>query len=359
MNVFIRTFGCSLNQADSIIMENLLKKEGLKIVKSARNAGIIIINTCAVKEPTENKIVRYISEIPGNKKVIIAGCLTRTRTKLLKEKFNHSLIGCDNLKDAIKAVKGDVKESLKREKMCKVGVVPIQKNKVIEIIPVCEGCLGECSYCATRMARGELYSYSEDNIIKHLNDALQRGVKEFWLTAQDTGAYGLDINTNIIKLLQKIVRLNSWFKVRIGMMNPSHAYKARKELGGLLINPKIFRFIHVPVQSGSNKILKLMKRNYTSEEFAEACNYLRSKVKDLTISTDIIIGFPGESEKDFLQTIKLIFEVKPEIVNVSRYWKRENTPASRMKQLAPDIVKRRVREFMKIYNQMKNEKTPN
>lgn len=345
--IFFKTYGCSLNQADSLIMQELLSDYPKASDES--DAGIIIVNTCAVKEPTENKIIKYLQDLPKDKKVILTGCLASYRTGFLKKKFKYSLVGCDNIFDIVKVVKGFMKESVSRSKRSKVNVVPISKNEVVEIIPVCQGCLGECSYCATKIARGDLYSYPFKSIISHVSKALKRGVREFWFTAQDLGAYGRDINTNIVDLIREVLKLEGFFKVRLGMMNPKYAIEHVKGLVEVLNNPKCYKFIHLPVQSGSNRILKLMKRDYSREDFIKLCNDLSSKVSDLTISTDVIIGFPTESSVDFNQTLDLIRLVKPGVLNISRYWRRKGTEAAKMKGLKTSIVKLRVKSLKSLH----------
>jgi MiaB-like tRNA modifying enzyme len=331
-------------------MSNLLK--GFPKAGSEEDADIIIVNTCVVKEPTENKIIKYLEDLPRDKRVIITGCMPRTSTRLLRNKFEHSLVGCDNIFDIVNVVNGMMKESLEPRKIVRVGVVPIQKNPVIEIIPVCQGCLGECTYCITKYARGDLFSYKPSVIFSHVRGALKRGVREFWFTAQDTGAYGKDIKTNIIELLKKVIRIKGFFKIRLGMMNPVHALKLKKGLVEVLNHEKLFKFIHLPVQSGSNRILDLMKRDYTSEEFIELCNYLKKRVPDLTISTDIIVGFPSETEQDFRNTLKLVKIVKPDVLNLSRFWKRRLTKASLLEQVNVSVVKSRVKRLESLHKKI-------
>jgi len=325
MKFFIKTYGCSHNQADSLIMSQLLKTQGYLEAKDEKDSDIIIVNTCTVKTPTEQRIKRYIQD-NKSKKIIIAGCMTATHKELFKD---YSLIGCNNLLDIVKVVKGELKQSLEFKDE-KIKPVSISKNEVIEIVPISKGCLGSCTYCATKLARGKLKSYIIDEIINHIKKAVNSGKKELWITAEDTGCYGLDKKTTLIKLLREIIKLPELFKIRLGMINPKYANIYRKELAEILVNEKFFKFIHLPVQSGSDKVLKAMNRFYSKKDFTETVNYLREKVKDVTIATDIIVGFPGESEKDYEETYNLINELKPEVCNISKYSIRPMTEAAVM-----------------------------
>ncbi|MBN1924040.1 MAG: tRNA (N(6)-L-threonylcarbamoyladenosine(37)-C(2))-methylthiotransferase [Nanoarchaeota archaeon] len=351
-NLFIKTYGCAQNQADSIIMQNLLLNKGCSFTSDEKQADIIIVNTCTVKEPTQSKILKYLHKWK-DKRLIITGCLVTTNLKLLRNKFKAPLLGCDNVFDIVGVVSGAIRESIKPLKNSKINITLIQKNEVIEIVPVCSGCLGECTYCATRFARGELNSYPLKEVINHVRKALKRGVKEFWITAQDTGAYGLDKDSSIIELLEQILSIKGSFKIRLGMMNPQFADKYKKQLINLLNNPKMFKFVHLPVQSGSDKVLKLMKRKYSSKDYINLIDYLKNEIIGLTLATDIIVGFPGETSKDFNSTIHLVKKVKPDIINISRYWKRKGTTASLMKkQVSVEDVKKRVEELKKLHKEI-------
>jgi MiaB-like tRNA modifying enzyme len=308
-------------------------------------ADFIIVNTCTVKTPTEQKIKRYLQDHQG-KRIIIAGCMTATHKALFK---NYSIIGCNNLLDIVKIAKGKIKESLK-ENNNKLPLVSISKNEIIEIVPISRGCLGNCTYCATKLARGKLKSYKTKDIITQIKSALKNNKKEFWITAEDTGCYGLDIGTNLIQLLVKIIKLKGNFKARLGMINPKYANLYKKELAQILNSEKFFKFIHIPLQSGSNKILKLMNRPYKKEDFIKTVQYLRKEVKNITIATDIIVGFPNESKKEFNETYELIEKIKPEVMNLSKYWNRPFTKSNSMKnQIKVEDKKLRAITLMNLH----------
>jgi MiaB-like tRNA modifying enzyme len=326
-------------------MAQLLKLNGFIESNNDKDAGLIIVNTCTVKTPTEHKIMRYLFD-NKDKKIIIAGCMTATHKEKLK---NYPLIGCNNLADIVKIAKGDIKESL-HENGGIAELLPMAKNEVIEVLPISKGCLGTCSYCATKFARGKLKSYPIDKIIAQIKNALKSGKKEFWLTAEDTGCYGLDIGSSLSALLKEIINLEGFFKVRLGMINPKYALKYKEELAKILNSEKFFKFIHIPVQSGSDKILKLMNRHYSKYDFIKTVNYFRKNVKNITIATDIIVGFPNESREDFLQTYSLINALKPEVMNISKYWDRPLIESSKMDcKVSLDEKKERAVKLMSLH----------
>jgi len=185
-------------------------------------------------------------------------------------------------------------------------------------------------------------------IIERVSKAVSEGVKEVWMTSQDSGAYGQDIGTNLAELLRECCRVEGKFRIRVGMMNPNHVLSMLPELIHAYQNEKIFKFLHLPVQSGDNKTLKRMNRYYTVTDFKESVYSFREEIPELTLATDVICGFPGESPEDFERTLHLIEEVQPDIVNISKFFSRPKTLAERMVQLDVRNVKERSRRLTKL-----------
>jgi threonylcarbamoyladenosine tRNA methylthiotransferase CDKAL1 len=341
MRVCIETYGCAMNQGDSEVMSGLLRLHGHLVVPAG--GDVIVVNTCTVKTPTENKIRRRLKELQEEgRRVVVAGCMPAADKKLAEKFPKFSFIGV-NSGDIVLAVEASAQErrfiSIKapEEKVC---LPKIRLNPLVEITPISEGCLGACTYCITRYARGRLKSFPPGRILEQIREAVADGVKEVWLTSQDTGAYGLDIGSNLPELLNKVSDIPFDFKVRVGMMNPNHARSFLDELVETYRNEKIYRFIHLPVQSGSDRILKDMQRGYTAGEFKNIANRFRKEL-NATISTDVIVGYPGETEEDFRKTLSLVEEIRPDILNISRYWQRPGTKAAEMKQHPGSITKQR------------------
>jgi len=354
--VYIKTFGCSANKSDSEVMAGLLAQAGHKIIKTIKDADLVLINSCGVKGRAEVDFFREIDSAKKlKKKIIAAGCIPSGNKEIVETKLKGiSIVDINSIhKIALAAEKTLAGERIillsnnKIEKIC----LPRQRlNKVIAIVPICEGCAGSCAYCFTKLAKGNLFSYSESAILNEVESAIKEGCREIWLTSQDCAAYGLDIgNTNLAKLLEKICKIPGDFYVRVGMGNPNHILKILPELIEAYKNPKVFKFLHMPVQSGNNRILKGMNR-YTAEQFRAIVKEFRKQITDLTISTDIICGFPTETDGEFQDSVDLAKWLQPDAINVSMFWPRPGTIAEKMKQLPGEIKKKRSREMTKQYH---------
>jgi threonylcarbamoyladenosine tRNA methylthiotransferase CDKAL1 len=336
--VFVRNFGCSSNVADGEVLAGCLVEAGFQLVTSESEADILIYNTCAVKGPTENRIIDTIKHAPKDKKIIVAGCLPKISfERLLREAHFDGAVGPAAGREIVDAVK----RVLAGEKITNLSAVkerpqlnlPTQKsNPVISILPVNYGCLGSCTYCCVILARGHLRSTSIKEVVERVKCDYSSGTKEFWITSQDTACYGRDLGTDLAELLEALVKVEGIFHVRVGMMTPNLVTEMQSRLITVFDNPKIFKFLHLPVQSGDDTVLQYMRRFYTAEEFKKTVNTFRSKFPQLTLATDVIVGFPGETEEAFQNTLKLLEEVKPDIVNVSKFFARPKTVAARMKE---------------------------
>lgn len=332
-SIFIKTFGCTLNQRDG---EDLVFD--LLTTTKEKDAEIIVINTCGVKEQTENKIYKYITDsiLPlKNKEIIVCGCLVDINSEKLRKLLPKAKFFGIKDKQKLVSYLEKNKPKLKNKK--------IEKPEITKAIIIANGCLGNCSYCAVKFARGKLESKPIKKIVAEIKDAIDSGTKEILLTAQDTACYGLDIDTNIVELLKEASKINGNFKIRLGMGNPQHLKKYKKEIVEIFKSEKIYKFLHVPVQSGSDSVLRKMNRYYTKKEYLELVNYFRKNIKELTLATDIIVGFPTETEKDFKETLDLIKKCKFDIVNISRFGQRKNIEANKYNELSGTIKKERSR----------------
>ncbi|RLG48728.1 MAG: hypothetical protein DRN92_00400 [Thermoproteota archaeon] len=356
--IYLETHGCTMNRADSEAMLRILKESGFERTNFPEEADLIILNTCNVKQPTEQRMLsrtRALSLL--NKPLIITGCMAATQPALLR-RYAAALIGpksigviADVAKKVLEGKKGiEVVEDLSLNK-AEMGRIPL--SKVSAVIPVAEGCLGQCTYCITRFARGRLRSYPPDSILRAIRSRINEGFKEVYLTAQDLGVYGWDIGTNIAKLLMAIRGIEGEFRVRVGMMNPCGVKTMVDELLESFSDIRIYKFFHIPVQSGSDRVLRLMKRGYGVKDFLEIVRCIRERYPISTIATDVIIGFPGETEDDFEQTLSLIREVKPEVVNISKFGPRPGTEAAEMKKLPTKIIKERSKIVSELCAEMK------
>jgi MiaB-like tRNA modifying enzyme len=232
----------------------------------------------------------------------------------------------------------------KEKKLCSKR---IRKNQFIGITEISHGCDGRCSYCCVRLAKGKLHCYPPKDILKDAGNAIKDGCREIWLTSQDNAAYNHN-GKGLPWLIDKICRLDYDFKIRIGMMDPNNVIKIMDDLIEVYKNDKVYKFLHLPVQSGSDKILKKMRRKYRVSDFLEIVSEFRKSIPPITLSTDIIVGLPGESKEDFSKTVKLIEKIQPDIVNVSKFSPRPGTEATEMPQLDKKIIKLRSAEISKF-----------
>ncbi|TFF96643.1 MAG: tRNA (N(6)-L-threonylcarbamoyladenosine(37)-C(2))-methylthiotransferase [Promethearchaeota archaeon] len=361
---FIETYGCAANQADSAIMEGLLRNSGYQKT-SFENARYIIVNTCAVKQATENKIRARLRELyeytlkKKDKNIIIAGCLPLISPnyidKIQEIIPNYSAIV--DLNSIITIV--DVLERIEhgedhliitsKEKINKSDyLLEHESNDLTGTVPISEGCHGACTYCCVKNARGALKCYDSKSIVKTVEHYLQQGKKQIYLTSQDCSTYRFN-STKLVDLVNNIHSLPYNFFLRLGMINPQFLIKNLDQIKEILNLGKVYQFLHLPIQSGSDRILKRMNRPYRISDIIGEIAKLNQIFPYLTLSTDIICGFPGETEYDFYKTINFIKWFQPEILNISQFTPRPNTKAKQMEQLKSEIIKDRSKRLSKVF----------
>ncbi|MDP2906646.1 MAG: tRNA (N(6)-L-threonylcarbamoyladenosine(37)-C(2))-methylthiotransferase [Nanoarchaeota archaeon] len=352
MKVFIKTFGCELNRADSEVIAGLISKAGFELVDSLEKADVVIVNSCGVKLPTQNKVLSYVEKVPKSKKLVVGGCLP----KMLNVKFyapNVDLVFDTNSITRIVDLVKENKSFLSDKKESRIGLPVVRIKKEIAIIPISQGCLGSpCSYCSVKKARGELKSYKKEDILKQVRKAVGEGCKKIRLTAQDTGCWGKDFEEKLPDLLKSVLAVEGSFEVRLGMSNPNYILEYLDDLVKVYKSPKMKKFLHIPVQSGSDKVLNDMKRRYTVDDFKKIVTRFRKEIPNICIATDIIVGFPTETVEDFNKTVELVKEVKPEVLNISKFGSRPDTVAANMKQLLSQEVKRRSVILHKVWKSL-------
>ncbi|WCJ44229.1 tRNA-2-methylthio-N(6)-dimethylallyladenosine synthase [Euphorbia peplus] len=354
--IYIKTFGCSHNQSDSEYMAGQLSSFGYALTDIPEDGDLWLINTCTVKSPSQSAMDTLIAKGKNAKKpLVVAGCVPQG-SRNLKELEGVSIVGVQQIDRVVEVVeetlKGHEVRLLIRKTLPALDLPKVRKNKFIEILPINVGCLGACTYCKTKHARGHLGSYTIDSLVGRVRKVVADGVKEIWLSSEDTGAYGRDIGTNLPTLLNAIVAelpANASTMLRIGMTNPPYILQHLKEIAEVLCHPCVYTFLHVPVQSGSDSVLKAMNREYTVGEFRKVVDTLTELVPGMQIATDIICGFPGETDDDFAQTVSLISDYKLPQVHISQFYPRPGTPAARMKKVPSNIVKKRSRELTSVF----------
>jgi MiaB-like tRNA modifying enzyme len=352
MRVYLEVYGCTANKSDASIIRGVLKENHHDLVDDLSDANVIILLTCTVIDTTEQRMLSRLREFnKTGKKIVVAGCMAAVQPDLIKSIIPDAKLLSPRCSHHILEVLSDKKTSFENKTL-----VPKFFNEIIAPISIAEGCMFSCSYCITSPARGELTSYPVEEIIQDVCSALKQGCREMQLTAQDTASYGIDINSNLGLLLSDICKVDGEYKIRVGMMNP---YTALKNLDPILQSfddSKIYKFLHLPVQSGDNDILRKMGRKYNVDDFLEITKQFRERYPDITISTDVIVGFPTETDEQFQHTAYLLKKVKPDIINITRYSARPFTKAKNMEgRIKTDVAKERSKILTKICNSISSE----
>ncbi len=363
LRIYIETYGCSANQAESEIMAGLLEDAGFRLVDGMEDSDLVLINTCFVKTPTEQKIldrIRGIVKQHPDKKMIIAGCMPEARHRTLESIApGVSMVSTHNvtrIADAVRrAAEGGRVLFVGKTDEKKLGCPRTRRNRLIGITEISQGCDGDCAYCCVRLAKGRLRCYPPADIANDVENALKQGCMEIWLTSQDNAAYSCD-GTKLPALVKRICGLSGDFRVRVGMMDPDNVTRIIDGLLDVYSDDHVYKFLHLPVQSGSDRVLKTMKRRYKASDFSRIVSRFRESIPSITISTDVIVGFPGEAPEDFRNTVELIKATKPDIVNVSKFGARPGTQAAKMQQLDNRTVKGRSAEMSGLVRRLALER---
>ena len=352
----VLNYGCSANRAIAEGLMGTLQQNGYFISDSIKDADTIIINTCVVKQNTEHRMKSLLLSLSKTKELVITGCLPVVMQDWILQNLPHVKVLFPEKADQIIELLN--KKQVPEIKMVNPSIWSQlymdgrnRYNPIITIVEISRGCLGNCSYCIVKQAKGNLRSRSQESIVSEIKTAIHHGSREIWLTSQDTGIYGLDLSPkqNLPSLINSIVNIEGQFRVRLGMMTPFTLKKFFSPLIIQLNKEKVYSFLHLPIQSGSDSILRDMKRKETISYFLDLINQLKQKVPQLVIATDIIVGFPGETLIDFNDTISLLKQVTPTIVNISRYTDRPGTLAASMtNKISTDVKSDRSRELTKI-----------
>jgi len=324
-----------------------------RVSEDARPEAAMIF-TCDVISSTENHMWRRIDELYSScGKVIVAGCLAALAGQELRMRFPgvHLIdsMGLPSLRSSIERMfepcTGGSSSGLQR----------IQTTRIDTIVPVSTGCAGNCSYCITKLARGRIRSYPVETVLEAVRRGVGSGRIEILLTSQDTAAYGMDgRDENIGSLLRAITDgITGNYRIRVGMMNPVLAGRIMDHILEGYDNLRVFRFFHIPVQSGSDPILRRMGRGYSVDDFRSMVAKIRDRFPMATISTDLIAGFPGETEEDHVRSMELLRWLRPDILNITRFSRRPETAANMMTdQVKGAVIKDRSREMTAIHSEM-------
>ena len=357
--IWVEAYGCSASFSDSEMISGLIVNGGHTLAENPDDSDLNVIVTCSVKDATASKMIHRIKE-SNSKPLVVAGCLPKAEKDTV-EKFaqNASLLGPNSIGKTLQVIQStlDGKKliALEDSDISKVGLPKIRLNPAVGIVEIASGCMSECTFCQTKLSKGDLQSYRIGDIVRQVKTEISDGCSEVWLTSTDNGCYGFDIDSDLPALINSVVGIPEKFFVRVGMMNPMYMSRIRDDLLKSFESSKVFKFLHIPVQSGSDKVLNDMKRGHTSNTFRDVASRFRGKFENFTISTDVIVGFPTETEDDFEMTMKLLEETRPDIVNLSKYSQRPGTDAAEMVQIDVAEVKRRSKIAYELITKISKE----
>ncbi|KAK2953097.1 putative Threonylcarbamoyladenosine tRNA methylthiotransferase MtaB [Blattamonas nauphoetae] len=412
-SVFIKVYGCAHAHSDGEYISGLLRDAGYPLTSSIEDCGIVISYGCTVKNPSEESFLNTcIKGAKLNKLVIGCGCVSQADPNHDKIPPNVALVGVRELNRIVEVAdklrQGEVLKLVptvakplskaERRKIGKSGdhpgkydhikdenvlipsfVIPpldptkavlpplecskIRQNPLIEMLTVSVGCDFACAFCKTRFARGRHQSYPPSAIVERARTVCERdGIKEIWLTGEDVGAYGSDLDRdggseggarwNLPRLVTEICKaIPPHVMIRVGQTNPNHLFVHLADYVDMYRLPNVYKFAHIPVQSGSNTTLKAMRRAYTVEQFRTVVETLRKEIPNITILTDFICGHPGETEEAHKETIALCNEMQFPFMNITQMYPRKGTPAFEMEKIPSATVKARSRELSALMRQ--------
>lgn len=340
MKIYFESYGCTLSRSESALYVNGMMKDGDTIVQRPEDADLSVIGTCVVVRHTEEKMLNRIDDLSSKSKVKVLGCLP-------------TVTGNQISSDSIEMLTPREMHSLYTGKM---DDIQIREPSIFDGIPINQGCTGNCNYCISRVARGKLVSRKPEKIVNQVRIQLERGIREVRISSLDTAAYGKDLGTGLPSLVSDITSIDMDFKLRIGMMEPKNTMTILDPLMDSMKNSKVFRFLHVPVQSGDDRILDLMNREYSAEDFVTIRSRFRENFPDSTLSTDIISGYHDEDGETFENTVKLIEKTRPDIINITRFSPRPYTADFNSRTPETNLVKEWTKVYTEMHRQILHEK---
>ena len=368
---YVRSFGCQLNVSDSEKIKGLLKKMGFGFTENENNADIIVLNTCAVRENAEDRVFGIVGSMKKLKEknpsliIAIAGCMTAQEHIAEKIKKSYPQVDIVVGTSAINSLPKLMLDCLDGQKFSadikeyddfSEAVEQVRESSFKASVPIMFGCNNFCTYCIVPYVRGRERSRKPEDIISEVRQLVSEGYKEIMLLGQNVNSYGNDLSSdiNFPKLLRMINDIQGDFWIRF---MSSHPKDASEELIDTIFEcEKVAKHLHLPVQSGSNEILKKMNRNYTAEKYLSIVEYIRKKDPEFSLTTDIIVGFPNESESDFRATLDIMNKVKYDNIYSFIYSRRSGTKAAEIQDSTDEKTKGgRMRELLNLQRNISTE----
>ncbi len=356
MKYYLRTYGCQMNVADSDEMGRHLQARGLTPTEDPEEASVLLVNTCTVRQHAEDRAFSEIGRLkkwkarqPG-RKVVITGCAAERTKEYLENRFPHVdlVVGAKSIEDFGRIVDGLLDRRSTDEDL--EYAIPTSDDKVSAFVTIMRGCNYSCTYCIVPYVRGRESYHPIEQVLAEVRDRVSEGAREITLLGQTVNSYHRDgskgRDTDFADLLQEASAVDGVERVRF--ISPHPYYMTDRVIDAMATTPQVCESLHLPVQSGSNPILKKMLRNYTREHYLALLEKLRAAMPGIAISTDVIVGFPGESDADFRETLALIREARFDWGFIFKYSTREGTPAAAWESFPQERIEERHQECLAL-----------
>lgn len=375
--VFIRSFGCQMNDADSEVMERLLEREGYGKIDSPEGADVIILNTCSVRQHAEDRALSYLASLKRVRKenpftvFVLAGCVAqRLKSKIFERiPFVNIVLGTDNILELPKLIEEAFQKPNERVLATEVkGALPklakgfwssssygcAKNSELMGQVTIMRGCDNFCSYCIVPYVRGKEKSKPVSDIVSEVEQKVADGCKEIMLLGQNVNSYRSK-SSDFADLLRKVEKVDGLERIRFMTSHPKDV--SEKLIDTIRDSSKICEHLHLPAQSGSNRILEGMNRGYTREQYLELIDKIKREIPKISITTDLMVGFPGEKKEDFEDTLRLVEDVEFDAAFTFKYSTRPGTRAAKEKDDVPlEVKKERLAELNELCEKMVLEK---
>ena len=371
--VFIRTFGCQMNDADSEVMERLLERDGYGKIDSPEGADVIILNTCSVRQHAEDRALSYLASLKRVRKenpstvFVLAGCVAQRLKSKIFEKipFVNIVLGTDNVLELPKLIKAAMEKPKERFLTTEIrGDLPglvegfwssssygcARSSELTGLVTIMRGCDNFCSYCIVPYVRGRERSRDAKNVVSEVKQKVANGCKEITLLGQNVNSYSFN-NSDFADLLKEVEKVDGLERIRFTTSHPKDV--SEKLITTIRDSSKICEHLHLPAQSGSNRILEGMNRGYTREQYLELIDKIKREIPKISISTDLMVGFPGEKKEDFEDTLRLVRDVEFDAAFTFKYSTRPGTRAAKEKDdVSLETKKKRLAELNELCEKM-------
>ena len=330
--IFVLSQGCAANFGDGEKIARVLSRHHevrFDFPEAGADAEAFFLNVCTVKGNAQAiKLLTKVHDAYPDVLLFVTGCAPKDfREEAVKI---HPQVKFTSLKE-IPALYGDDTGE-------QVRTSTLRESPFTGIVNIEEGCMDACAFCSTRLVKGRLHSFTPELIVEQVGALVNDGCYEIQLTGQDCACYGFDIGTNLAELVQKILaKVPGNYKIRLGMGNPRHMSMYLEALLDCFADERLYKFVHIPVQSGSDRVLLALNRQHTAEDFRRLATLFNTRFPRFTLSTDLIVGFPGEAQSDFEQTLRLVEETRPTVCNITRFVARPGPPAARAEASADAV----------------------